>query len=90
MCGPDVAAPTRGLPVTLPNPEDARHGVYTTMQPDVRVEVSTAERDELAAQGLLAREDERPEVRPADEARAEREASAGTAAERPKSLPNTP
>jgi hypothetical protein len=59
--------------VTLPNPEDARHGVYTTMQPDVRLEVSTAERDELAAQGLLAREDDQPQVEPAAEARARRE-----------------
>lgn len=66
--------------MTLPNPEDARHGVYTTMQPDVRLEVSTAERDELAAQGLLAREDEAPEVRPAAEARSARQrASAGAA-----------
>jgi len=54
--------------VTLPNPEDARHGVYTTMQPDVRLEVSTAERDELAAQGLLAREEERPTVEHQDDA----------------------
>ncbi len=69
--------------MTLPNPDDARHGVYTTMQPDVRLEVSTAERDELAAQGLLAREDDQPEVRPAAEARAQREA----AQERPKPGP---
>jgi hypothetical protein len=66
--------------MTLPTPDDARHGEYTTMQPGVRLEVSTAERDELAAQGLLDHEDEAPEVRPAAEARAEREAGAGTAA----------
>ena len=39
-----------------PNPDDKACVVYTTMQPDVRLVVSQAERDELAAQGLLSRE----------------------------------
>ena len=59
--------------MTLPNPDDVRHGVYTTMQPGVRLEVTTAERDELAAQGLLAREEDQPTVEPATEARARRQ-----------------
>lgn len=41
---------------TNPHPDDKGHVVYTTMQPDVRLVVTERERDELAAQGLLARE----------------------------------
>lgn len=48
--------------MTLPHPDDVTHVVYTTMQPDTRLEVSERERDELAAQGLIAREEDRPVV----------------------------
>jgi hypothetical protein len=41
---------------TNPHPDDKSCVVYTTMQPDVRLVVTERERDELAAQGLLARE----------------------------------
>jgi hypothetical protein len=39
-----------------PHPDDKACVVYTTFQPDVRLVVTERERDELAAQGLLARE----------------------------------
>lgn len=67
--------------MTLPNPDDQTHVVYTTMNPDTRLEVSTAERDELAAQGLIAREEERPEVKAADEARTARQRTSSGATE---------
>ena len=42
--------------MTLPNPDDKVCIVYTTLQPDVRLTVTEAERDELAAQGLIHKE----------------------------------
>lgn len=42
--------------MTLPNPGDKTHVVYTTFQPDVRQVVSEREYGELKAQGLIARE----------------------------------
>jgi hypothetical protein len=60
--------------MTLPNPDEPMVTVYTTMQPDVPLKVSEAERDELAAQGLLARQEgDEPEVTPAEEAREARQ-----------------
>lgn len=42
--------------MTLPNPDDKTHVVYTTQRPDERLVVTEREYDELKAQGLIARE----------------------------------
>jgi hypothetical protein len=51
--------------MTLPNPDDKTHVVYTTQQPDVRLVIDEREYAELKAQGLIAREGRHTDKDPA-------------------------
>ena len=57
--------------MTQPHPDDVTYAVYTTQQPDVRQEVSALEYAELKAMGLIAREESKPEVAKASDAKAQ-------------------